>query len=508
MNWQPDARPVRALIEAMLDEVETVYVVGGVVRDALLGRQLKQTDLDLVVPNEALPVARRVADRLGWAFYPLDEARDVGRVIFSANHGEPYVCDVARMRGATIEEDLRARDFTVNAMAFAIDTPGHATLIDVTGGEADLAAGLLRRVGPTSLADDPLRLLRAVRFIVELGLDVEPETAEQIKRMAATVKLTTPERQRDELWKTLSGSDPEQALVIMQSLGLLPFLLPELDGTVDVAQSFPHYTDVFNHTLLVVRNAALIRDWIQAAVVEDPPATMWQATLMPWRNELRRQFLKPLSSGRSHVDWLVWHALFHDVGKPETRSVEIDADGGTRYHFYGHETLGAAMTATRLDALRFGRNEITLAETVVDAHMRPHHLDASFTHEGISRRAIYRFYRDVRCPQVEDPAGVDALLLALADYQAIHEAAVPPRWDEYLEHVGQLLAYAYADDGLNRTRVAPLLDGHVLLAELDLTPGPMVGQLLEAVAEAQAAGEVKTQADALALAKSQLAREP
>ena len=107
------------------------------------------------------PSRRRVADRLGWAYYALDEGRDVGRVIFSANHGEPYVCDIARMRGATIEEDLLARDFTLNAMALAIAKPGEAELIDVTGGEADLAARVLRRVGPTSLADDPLRLLRA-----------------------------------------------------------------------------------------------------------------------------------------------------------------------------------------------------------------------------------------------------------------------------------------------------------------------------------------------------------
>ncbi len=507
MNWQPDARPLRALIAAMLDEVDTVYVAGGVVRDTLLGRKLKLTDLDLVVADEALPVARRVADRLGWSFYALDEGRDVGRVIFSANHGEPYVCDIARMRGATIEEDLLARDFTINAMAMAIVKPGKAELIDVTGGEADLAARVLRRAGPTSLADDPLRLLRAVRFVVDFDLTIEAATAEQIKRMAATIKLATPERQRDELWKTLSGADPEQAIVTMQTLGLLGHLLPEVDGTVDVAQSFPHYTDVYNHTLLVVRNAALIRDWICAESVDDPPTSMWQATLLPWRNELRHQFLKPLSSGRRHVDWLIWHALFHDVGKPETRSIELDPDGSTRYHFYGHEEAGAEMTAKRLDALRFGRNEIALAQTVVDAHMRPHHLDASFTHEGVSRRAIYRFFRDVRCTQVEDPAGVDTLLVALADYQAIHEAAVPPRWDEYLEHVGQMLAYAYADDGLQQTRYAPLIDGHVLISELELMPGPEIGVLLEAVAEAQAAGDITTEAEAVALAKSKLARE-
>jgi hypothetical protein len=164
------------------------------------------------------------------------------------------------------------------------------------------------------------------------------------------------------------------------------------------------------------------------------------------------------------------------------------------------------MTVERLDELRFGRNEIALAETVVAAHMRPHHLDASFTHEGISRRAIYRFFRDVGCPQVEDPAGVDTLLVALADYQAIHEAAVPPRWDEYLEHVGQMLAYAYADDGLQQTRHAPLIDGHVLISELGLTPGPEIGMLLEVVAEAQAGGDITTEAEAVALAKSKLAK--
>jgi putative nucleotidyltransferase with HDIG domain len=496
---------MRTLLAALLDEVESVYAVGGVVRDALLGLETKLTDIDLVLAEEVLPVARRVADRLGWAYYPLDEGRDVARLVFTANHGDPYVCDIARMRGASIEEDLYARDFTINAMALAMAKGRPAQLVDVTGGQADLQAKRLRRVSAASLADDPLRLLRAVRFVIDLDLTIEPHTEDQIKRMGSTIKLVTPERRRDELWKTLATADPERAVVLLQDLGLLAPLLPEVTETIGVAQSFPHYTDVYSHTLMVVRNAAYIRDWLRADRVEEPPQAMWQATLLPWRNELRQHFLQPITSGHERIDWLIWHALLHDIGKPATQSVEREPDGSTHYHFYTHEHVGAEMSAARLSELRFSRNEISLAQIVIDAHMRPHHLDLSFTHEPISRRAIYRFFRDVGGSQFEDPPGVDALLLAMADYQAIHEAAVPPRWDEYLEHIGQMLAYAFAPDGLNETRTALLVDGHILIQELGLAPGPRIGALLDRIAEAQAAGDITTREAALDLARSELA---
>jgi tRNA nucleotidyltransferase/poly(A) polymerase len=500
MHWTPNIPAMQALIEAMLDEVNPVYVVGGVVRDALLGKEEKQTDLDLVIEQDALPVARRVADRLGWAYYPLDETRDVARLVFTATRGEPYVCDIASIRGASIKDDLRVRDFTINAMAFAIRKAGQAELVDVTGGQADLEAGVLRRAAPMSLAEDPLRLLRAVRFLVQFDLSLDPETREQIRRLAATIKLASPERLRDELWKALTLPHPAKVITTIDSLGLLANILPELSATIGVEQSFPHYTDVYDHTLGVMDRAAEIRAWLQAPA-PGPPTTMWQTVLAPWRTQLRQHFLQPMAGGRQRLDWLIWHALFHDVGKPATRTQELQPDGSVRYRFFGHEEVSAHMAAERLEFLRFSRGEIDLCRTVVAAHMRPHHLDASFQGGEVSRRAMYRFFRDVNAGQPRRLDGVDVLMLAVADYQAIYEAAVPPRWDEYLEHVARMLEYAFSEDGWRRTQTAPLVDGHILMQALDLPPGPEIGALLKVILEAQAAGEIATQEEALALAK-------
>jgi len=500
MHWKPTIPAMQALIEAMLDEVNPVYVVGGVVRDALLGNEKKQTDLDLVIERDALSVARRVADRLGWAYYPLDATRDVARLVFTATRGEPYVCDIASLRGVGIENDLRARDFTINAMAFAIRKPGEAELIDVTGGQADLEAGVLRRTTPMGLAEDPLRLLRAVRFLIQFDLTLEPQTGEQIRRLAATIKLASPERLRDELWKILTLPRPAKAITTMDSLNLLDYTLPELSATIGVEQSFPHYTDVYDHTLAVMERAAEVRAWLQTPA-PDPARTMWQKMLDPWRTQLRQHFLQPMAGGRQRVDWLIWHALFHDVGKPATRTQELQPDGSVRYRFFGHEEVSARMAAERLTFLRFSRGEIERCRTVVAAHMRPHHLDASFQDRQVSRRAMYRFFRDVNAGQPGRLDGVDVLMLAVADYQAIYEAAVPPRWDEYLEHVARMLDYAFSEDGWRRTQIAPLVDGHDLMQALDLPPGPEIGRLMKIVLEAQAAGDVTTQAEALALAK-------
>ncbi|MCB0044434.1 MAG: HD domain-containing protein [Caldilineaceae bacterium] len=504
-DWQPRVPAMRALVTALLQETPVVYAAGGVVRDALLGIDKKVTDLDLVVAEAALPLARRVADRQGWAYYPLDEARDVARLVFTANQGEPYVCDIARIRGEDIGEDLRTRDFTVNAMAFELRSGAPTRLIDVSGGQEDLAAKRLRRVTAAAFADDPARLLRAVRLAVQFGFELDAQTDEQIRRMATTVKLVSPERQRDEIWKMLVGPRPEQAIALLHNLGLLALVLPEVAKLDGVAQSFPHYTDVFTHTLRVMAHADAIRAWLRAERVDDPPRTMWQATLLPWRDELRRHFMQPTVGGRRRVDWLIGYALFHDVGKSVTRTVESDSEGGVRYRFFTHDQIGAEMTAARLDALRFSRYEITLAAAVVRAHMRPHLLDADFTHAPISRRAIYRFFQDAGEARFDATPGVDTLLLAMADYQAIHEAAVPARWDEYLEHISQMLEYAFAPDGLRKTEQEPLLDGHALIAELGMEPGPGIGALLRYVAEAQAAGEVSTRTEALSLAEARLA---
>jgi putative nucleotidyltransferase with HDIG domain len=502
MNWQPKQPALRLLIKAFLEQTAPIYVVGGVVRDYLLAQQSDKNDIDLVVEQGALPIAKQVADRLGWAFYPLDSARDVARLVFTSTQSDPLVCDVAGMRGGSLGVDLRLRDFTVNAMAFVLGHDRSVKLVDLYGGQHDLALRQLRRVTATSFAEDPARLLRAIRFVHQLHFSLEQETETQIKRMSTTVRLASPERLRDELWKILAVDAPAPAIDDLRAFGLLPHVLPEVGLLVGVQQARPHYLDVYQHTLRTVEYVAQLRQWVssRASTRQNDLRPTWEQPLGSWLPRLRQHFAQSVAAGHTRGQWLVWYALLHDIGKPATRSVELDANGQIQTRFLGHEQVGAELTSKRLDALRFSRQESTLAQMVVHGHMRPHLLHTAFPGQSISRRAAYRFFRETGGKHFSQLAGIDVLMLALGDYLATHQATPPLDWPDYLAHVEQLLAFTFAKEGLDKIRQNPLLDGHTLMAHLQLQPSRQVGEILEHVMEAQAAGEIQTTEQALAVA--------
>lgn len=502
--WTPAHPAFHTLLNELAAEVDPVYIVGGVVRDALRGHAQGLTDLDVVIIDQANRVARRVADRLGWAYYALDPDRDVARLVFTASK-TPLVCDVAAMRGGDLTTDLQARDFTINAMAMRWRRNAATELVDLAGGRRDLAARQLRRVTPWSMADDPVRLLRAVRLAVQLDFTIESDTLQQMLRLGDSLRLVSPERVRDELWKMLALAQPTQALEMLREYRFLHVLLPEVAEMDGVAQSAPHDVDVYQHTLRAVRHAVAIRDWLayEKPIADTEAGAVLSSALTQHLPRLRQMLLTTTAAERRKADWLIWFALWHDVGKPSTRTTERFADGAVRYRFLGHEDRGAHLAEHRMDALKFSRYEALLMRTVIREHMRPHHLHTSFGADPLSRRACYRFFRDCASANLirtaEGEVGIDILLLALADYQAIYAVSPPPDWDGYVRHIAELMAFGLAPSGLAVVR-RPLVDGHTLMAYFKLTPGPQVGVLLEQLREAQAAGEIATPEEGLALA--------
>ncbi len=473
-----------------------VWPVGGCVRDLLLGRSVH--DWDFATDQDALGLARAVADHLGGAFYALDEERDTGRVIVR-REGRRVELDFARLRGPDLEDDLRDRDFTINAMAVGPE----GELIDPTGGLTDLQARRVRAVGPEAFDRDPVRMLRAVRIVAELGLRLEVRTAQWIIERAGQLPRVSPERIRDELVRLLNARSVAYHLQLLDELGLMTSILPDVEALREQRQTTPHRYNVWWHTLMTVDAAENILRQIgvvggeRETLYADAPDWAWdevRETLAPFAPALVRHLRRPMVAPRYRRTLLLLAALLHDVGKPLTVTEEMKP-GETHpvLHFYAHESAGARRAAEWMRDLRFSRAETESVAAMVRTHLRPSQVAEA--PGGVTGRAAYRFFR------ATGEAGVEVILLALADHLAIWGPNLQPqRWARRRAATHALLEYFF-----HRSRGAvappPLVNGRDLMTELGLPEGPEVGRLLEAIREAQAAGEVTTREEALALAR-------
>ncbi|MBI5959024.1 MAG: HD domain-containing protein [Chloroflexi bacterium] len=463
---------------------QEVYIVGGAVRDAFL--HLPLHDLDLATPGDGRPLARMIANQCGGDYYSLDPERGIGRALISWNDTRLSV-DVAQFRGPDLLSDLVHRDFTVNAMAVQL-TGDLQQVIDPLGGLNDLQARLLRQCHPNSIADDPVRALRAIRTSVSHHLLIEPVTRQSLKDQAHGLQDASIERVRDEFFHILNSPKPAAALAALQHLGLLRYIIPEAENMQGVEQSAPHVFDLWKHTLAAVEALDTIQHLCQSSVSPDLTANlqfgMIVSTIHAVREPLREHLSHEWPNGRTHHALLNLAALLHDVGKPATRSV---SDEG-KLRFWRHEQVGERIALERAAALRLSNDEIARLTTIIRNHMRPHWLNAD---SPITARSIYRFWRDTGA------AGVDVCLLAMADYLATSGVTLETRaWVGYLANIQILLERYY----LHRDKAVPgaaLLNGQQLLEYFRLEPGPLIGELLENLREAQAVGDISNTQEAL-----------
>ena len=498
MVLNPEIAPKGSIVEqvcAFLQERSIeAYLVGGCVRD-WLGRS--SHDFDFAVAGDALKLARRVADRMGAAFVLLDEERGTGRVVTKGEDGQRLFIDFARLQGDDIIADLSRRDFTVNAIAVAVGADIGSRIIDPYSGQRDLQLGVVRAVSETAFDDDPLRTLRAVRLAAEMQASIEQETVRLLCEAVPLIANVSAERVRDELSKILALPGALQNLRYLDEVGLLVVIIPELETLKGVEQSAPHYLDVFEHSLETVRRLEQVVDVVEGyngEEVADGALSLIPLLLSPFFRQLSAHLLQTISGDRSRLTVLKLVALLHDLGKPATKS--FDDEGNI--HFYGHEEEGAEVVGAILRRLRFGGNEVALAKTIVANHMRPPLLAGE---EVVTRRAVYRFFRDT------GDAGVDTLLFYLADHLATWGPNLRmARWRRRVELVASMLADYYER---HQKVISPpkLISGYDLMEEFGLQEGPRIGELLEAVREAQVEGEVRTKEEALALVKELLTQE-
>lgn len=485
----PDGAPLP--ISPLLDKLQPIFarvdqpifLVGGAVRDMLLGRSSQ--DLDFALPTGAIKLAFKVGDSLGQPAYVLDRERDAGRVVI----GRDTTLDFTRFRGDDLETDLRDRDFRLNALALPVAAKSKASIVDPCGGMEDIEKGWIRLTHPSALTDDPVRTLRAIRLALELNFELAANTAASIKKAAPLLVNVSTERARDELLKMFQLPEPDRSLAALERYELLPVILPEISDLAGIQQSAPHHEPVLAHVQSTLRWLAVVEQVILfGQPAPDRRLKLAQAHLTNFVPGLNQHFEREVDGALEGYLILRLGTLFHDVGKVSTQ--EIDPDG--RIRFYGHEKIGATISGRVLRRLKLSKEAVQAVKSIVAGHMRPLFLARS---SSLSRRAIYRVFRD------HGPYGLDICLLSLADHLAIYEDQDDElEWKQLFNVVDQLIGHYFLHHEAS-IRPVPLINGRDLIDILQIDPGPEIGRLLRLVEEAQATGEITTRDQALTLAR-------
>jgi putative nucleotidyltransferase with HDIG domain len=459
--------PVVALARRALGAEEEAWIAGGAVRDAALGREV--TDLDLAVAGDAALAAKAVARAGGGHAFELSAEFATWRAVAA---DRSWQVDATALRGATIEEDLAARDFTLGAIAAPLSG---GEPIDPHGGLADLARRRLRVVTEGSFAADPLRLLRAARLAADLGLEVDPATEALARREAARAAESAGERQLAELRLLLGGPDPLRGVALLDDLGLTATVLPELAALRGVEQGPNHHLDVYGHTLAVLEQTLEVERDLERFSGDRV-------------GEARALLEEPLADEMSRGTALRFGALLHDIGKPVTRG---EHEGYVT--FIGHDSAGAEIVGGICARLRASRRL-----TVHLQALTLHHLRLGFmVHEApLPARRVHEYLR------ATEPVAADVTLLTVADRLSARgsgpfatEAAI----EAHLRLAREMLAAAL--DWRREGPPEPLLRGDELSTELGVPPGPELGELLAELEAAQYAGEVSSRGEALERAR-------
>jgi hypothetical protein len=478
------------IINRSTPEDLSVYLVGGAVRDVFLKRDTH--DLDFVQSHNVVETGRRVANALNGDFYILDSDRNTVRVIYTKPGNVRFFLDFAQFRGPDLISDLHHRDFTINAMAISVqDSEG---LIDPLNGIQDLNSGIIRTCSETTFKDDPIRILRCVRLAVEYGFRILPDTKKLIPNSLGKLEQVSQERKRDELFRMLEGPNPALAARLLELLGAMGKILPDIPALRDNSIKPLHSNYGWERVLDTVKH---INSTLDVLGIEHQPETSgnWTSALISlrlgrYRNNIHTHFADTITPGRSIRSLLLLAALYLNI--EEFNLYKLIEDETTDINTV-HLSSGAILN-NRARELRLSNKEIERLEIIVNNYTQPFLLTESDAPQ--SRGVIYRYFRDY------GPAGVDICFLAIAckisSYGNLPDQDV---WVNLLDTIRELLEAWWEKRG---DVISPklLISGNDLINIFHLEPGPRIGLMLEAIREAQATKEVENREEALAYANT------
>lgn len=452
-----------------------LFLVGGALRDALLGRIRQHPDFDFCLKRGAIAFARRLHRRLHGGFVVLDKEHGACRIVKQAKE-KTYTFDFTDFRGADLKDDLLHRDFTINALALplqeALSSRRPLTrLIDPHGAVGDLRAKVIRMCCPSAFNEDPLRIARAFTFSCACGFRIEPRTLKAIRREKGKLATVSPERIRDELFKILDQPQSSACLQTLDTLGILTVIIPEIELMRGVRQGPYHHLDVWRHSMETLRQLELL--------------------LQPMRrNSFLSSYLdEALCSQRRRRALLKLGALLHDIGKPKAKRRH---KGKTK--FYGHERIGMRITGEIGRRLKLSNGELQALRQMVFWHLRPGYLADNVV---ITPRAEFRYFRDT------GREALSVLLLARADQRATRGRLTTAASRMRHEQTVSGLIRRYQTQSKQKP-LPRLVNGDDLLKEFKLNPSPLIGKLLRQLKEQQAIGRIKTKREALAFARKLL----
>jgi poly(A) polymerase len=455
--------PVVAATRRALQGADEVWIVGGAVRDAAIGREV--SDLDLAVAGDPGAAAKAIGKELGEHAFELSAEFGTWRVV---SPGRGWQIDVTALRGESIEADLGERDFTIGAVA----VPLHGEeAIDPFSGLADLAAKCLRAVSEASFTADPLRLMRAPRLAAELDLEVEARTVSLARAAAPHAAEPAGERQLAELRQLVGGPDPLRGLRLLDELGITPVVLPELETLRGVEQGPNHHLDVYDHTIAVLEHTFEVEGDLERFAGERA-------------REVAELLDEPLADEMTRRTALRFGALFHDIAKPATKA-ERDGFVG----FRGHDEVGAEVIAQICQRLRASRRLTQHLQGLARHHLR---LGFLIPEMPLSPRRVHAYLR------ATEPVTVDVTLLTVADRLSARgkgPIASPEMVAAHLQLAREMIAAGL--DWRREGPPTPLLRGDEVATALGIEPGPELGSALAELEAAQYAGEVTDRAGAI-----------